>query len=851
MRKYWFIWLFIGQFVTAQVDKNQRITINFEGTLIEFFQEIEKQSSVKFAFKHQDIEPIKGHWTFKNKSLAFILDALSDSYLLIFEDESNKQIFVRKNNDIYTIRGFVKNATNNERIIAAMVISDDGKVVHTDNNGYFFISNDSKKGFTIVADGYQYLYVNQENITKSKYTVFYLQPVREFVEVIIKPKYNALRFLHKTEEIVPKIAEKLPIVGGEVDFLQGLRTLGGIKPALGNSQGWSVRGDRPQNNLIMIDGMPVYHSMHLLGVVSIFNAPNINQIQVHKDIQSSNFGGRVGSLISLSLNDGSKEKWSGMADAGIISTGISFNGPLIKNKLSMSVSARRSHFDWLSDPALRIISQNDFARKASQLRFYSVFGKFHYKINEKSNLRLSIHNGGDLVSFGSEVRLFDTLNSREMNRVRLSWNNFVASAAFDYRFTDKWSLTINSGYSVTNYSYIDQYRLRNDLGQDLNQSERESGLEEFRNTIRLKFVQKNHQFSGGFGVNHTLLTPSKNRFIRENVVSLFDTIFNVQSTQLNEYFVFLEDYIDLKTYGKLLIGLRGVNYDVQPNQRHRFLEPRFSWSRPMDSTTVIRFNYMRLSQALNAVNSSNFGIPHPVWFSIQGLNPIISDQLSVNLLSENKYGGWRINAFYRIDQSIYQPIPGQNAVYAIQDPENLFLEGSGIAFGLEFQLNFSFGKWALIPTYSYIRSTEQNAMINNGNRFYSSFDGPHIFNLLVNYEISKSSNVSLNFQYFSGSPITLPDYRYVSTLNGAPIVLNEYRGVNNFRMVASHQLDVQYTKTFIRKKFSHHLTLGLFNMYSQINPYMTFIGLNEKGEQALKIRSFLPSLPIVKYAISF
>jgi hypothetical protein len=851
LRKHWIIWLFVGQFAIAQVDKNQRITIDFEGTLIDFFQELEKKTSVKFAFKHQDIEQIKGHWIFKKKSLAFILDVLSDSYQLKFENEDNQQIFLRKNEEIYTVRGFVKNATNNERIIGAMIVSDDGKVVHTDDNGYFLISNESRKGFAIVADGYQYLYVNNENISKSKYTVFYVKPVLEFVEVIIKPKYNALRFLHKTEEIVPKIAEKIPIVGGEVDFLQGLRTLGGIKPALGNSQGWSVRGVKPQNNLIMIDGMPVYHSMHLLGVVSIFNAPNINQIQVHKDIQSSTFGGRVGSLISLSLNDGNKEKWTAMADAGIISTGISLNGPLIKNKLSMSLSARRSHFDWLSDPALRVISQNEFTRKASQLRFYSIFGKFHFKINDKSNLRLSVHNGGDLVSFGSEVRLFDTLNSRELNRVRLSWNNFVVSAAFDYRLSDKWSLNINSGYSVTNYNYIDQYRLRNDLGQDINQSERESGLEEFRNSIRLKYVQKGHQFSGGVGANHTLLTPSKNRFIRENVLTFLDTVFNLQFSQLNEYFVFLEDYIDLKQFGKILIGVRGVNYDIQSNQSNAILEPRFSWSRPMDSTTVIRFNYMRLSQALNAVSSSNFGIPHPVWFSLQGLKPIISDQFSVNLLAETKLGVWRINAFYRLDQSLYQPKPGQNAVYAIQDPENLFYEGSGIAYGLEFQLNFTLRKWALIPVYSYIRSTEQNVLINNGNRFYSSFDGPHIFNLLLNYEISKSANVSFNFQYFSGSPITLPDNRYVSTLNGAPVVLNEYRSVNNFRMVASHQLDVQYSKTFTKEKYAHHLTLGLFNMYSQINPYMTFIGLNEKGDQALKIRSFLPSLPIVKYAISF
>lgn len=848
------ILIVLSQTSVAQNDLGETFSINFVGNIIDFFKELEKERNIKFAFKHQDLEDISGKWNFKQKTVYQILDKICSNYLLKYEPLTDGQIVIKKLNYPIKIKGFIRNAKNGERVISALILSEDGNATHSDENGFFNIQISTDIRFSVVAEGFQIFHYeqiqNSNNLIPTLY--IYLAPISSLSEIVIKPKLSSLKMLQGKGEIIPKTGQKMPIAGGETDVMQGMRLLGGIKPALGSAQGWSIRGNRPDDNLILIDGMPVYHTSHLLGVISIFNAHNINQIQVFKDEKSTKYGGRTGGIVSVNLDDGNKNRWTGMMDAGIISSGISLSGPLIKEKLSISFAARRSYFDLLTDPAQRVISQNQFVNYATNLRFYSIYGKLHYKLNEKNDFRLSVHNSGDLISYGSEIKLQDTFNSRELNQARLSWNNLLINSNWDHRFSDKVDMKIQSGYSQTDYSYVDLYRMRNDNGQDENRSDRKSGLSDFRNSIHINWYGKTHRFSMTTGLNFLNLTPNDYRYFKENDLFLIDTILASQSQLLQERFVGVEDFINLKQLGRMTVGIRLVQYDVSEGEKVTLLEPRFSWSRPLDSLRVFRINYTRMTQALNALPSANLGIPHPLWFSLYaGIKPLISDQMSVNFISQMKKGSWNINAFYRIDNNIYHTLPGKNSAYALQDPQNSFLNGSGISYGLEFQLRLFFDKWSILPVYSYVRSTEVYLFLNNGNRFYSGFDGPHLFNLLFNYAPSKKYSLSFNFHYYSGSPITLPQYRYVTTLNGTPVVLDEYRSINNFRMVPSHQMDVQYQRIIEKDKLKHHFTLGLFNMYSQINPFMVFVGLNESGEQALKIRSFLPFLPILKYALEF
>ena len=185
----------------------------------------------------------------------------------------------------------------------------------------------------------------------------------------------------------------------------------------------------------------------------------------------------------------------------------------------------------------------------------------------------------------------------------------------------------------------------------------------------------------------------------------------------------------------------------------------------------------------------------------------------------------------------------------IQNWESNIVQGIGKSYGLESSFDYKFDNFSLNAVYTYCRSNRTIEEINNGERYYSKFDRPHDFSVWASYSFSNNKKLMVSFNYISGNPITIPAGRYETYINDEPVIIEDFDEINNFRLPSIHHVDVSYSVEKQHKKFNSTFVIGIYNIYNRFNPFMAFIGLNKNSEPVLKIRSLMPALPIVKYAI--
>ncbi|MGB0850921.1 MAG: hypothetical protein ACPGTP_06730, partial [Bacteroidia bacterium] len=175
--------------------------------------------------------------------------------------------------------------------------------------------------------------------------------------------------------------------------------------------------------------------------------------------------------------------------------------------------------------------------------------------------------------------------------------------------------------------------------------------------------------------------------------------------------------------------------------------------------------------------------------------------------------------------------------------------GSGQAYGIELSCRYTLKKVSYYGSYTFSRSKQTIEGINNGNEYFSRFDRPHNLVLFGEWDITKQDKLLVSFNFVSGNPVTVPSARYIALINGVEVVLDDFAELNNFRMPSTHHLDLSYVRSRVHEKFTSELVLGVYNVYNRANPFMLFVGLNENAESSLKIRSYLPIMPMIKYSI--
>ena len=807
--------------------------------------QLEQKTDLNFNYKSSLVRAKRIEIDQRATSVGNILTEIASQCKFDF-DVLGTNVLLRSPAPPKSIHGIIYDIKSNETISDVEIISNQS-TVYSNKHGYFnlFLDADSSE-IKFLHSSYLMLSQTVEIIDNNFY-VIKMRRIPLLAEVKVdKSEFDQGISLKPYDEIRPDI-EKVPSLGGETDALNNLKLLPGIQNVSFGDPGLIVRGGGPDQNFVLVDGIPVYNTFHILGLYSIFNADNINNIKVYKDAFPPKYNSRLSSVIDVSLNNGNKIKHKATADVGLISSGISLNGPIIKEKMSYSISARRTFADLILNPFQRVLNRNAIQKNTTALWYYDVFAKVHLRHNEKNDFKITAYNGGDQLGFKSEFTL-PTDNTTEKTNGDLGWRNNLIGFQWNHIFSSKLLMSFQSAYSGYNVEFEDGYGFTSNTENALSTTSYQNGLTEIRNSIDFDyFSDRKTYLQAGLGVVNYSFKPFTRRYSSSSPLKSYDTTITSSQIDGTESYAYLEGKFYFEG-GSANIGMRGAYFNTSDATYFRF-QPRVQVLQNFNKDLQLRFSLATSNQFVHLVPNNNLGLPLDIWLPVTDkLRPLNVTQLSTKLTKKHKDLEIDGGIFSKVYRNILEHKSGINLLTGA-DWQNDLLSGTARAFGFEASAKYKAKKTNLYAGYTFCRSMRTVSGINNNEEYFSKYDRPHNLNLLFQYALSNASSLNVSFTFASGNPVSLPTAKYSTLINGQEVIVEEFDRINNFRLPNTHHLDVSYILNREYRKFDSQLTLGVYNLYNQLNPFMVYIGVNEQANPVIKIRSYLPMMPMFKYSI--
>jgi hypothetical protein len=750
----------------------------------------------------------------------------------------------------HTISGYVKNSSTGEAVISANIQLEGIKNIKAVSNAYGFFSLTVNKGnykLLVTALGYK---IHKRTISLNKdlqYDLQLLPQTSDLAEVIISGKTNPDQPVNNanmgSQNLSMKEIENIPVIFGERDLVKVIQMLPGVKSAGEGSSGFFVRGGAADQNLVMLDEAVLYNPSHLLGFFSTFNSDAIKNVTLYKGNIPAQYGGRLSSMMDVRMNDGNNQKFGVHGGLGIIASRLTVEGPIVKNKGSFLISARRTYAD------LFLKLSKDTMVNQSALYFYDVNLKANYQLGKRDNIYVSGYLGQDKLKLGN---LFGINFGNKTGTLR--WNHQFSPRLFSNTsaiYTDyKYNIDLNSTATATGSisSTIKDWHLKEDL------SFYQSTSSTWRFGVNsIYHVIKPGEYSGEITSKDQPLTYSwENGAYLSNELKVSEHLRLNYGLRLSAFSV-LGGPANFYTLNNAVKITDTMNYDRGKIVKTYFnLEPRVSAAYQLNAFSSLKASYSRNTQSLHQLYSSSINTPTDKWVATNNIiKPEISDQVSLGYLRNlwsNAYE-FSAEAYYKEmkNQVDYRDGANVRSNDAIE-PQLLF--GKGRAYGIEFLLRKRAGRLTGWLGYTLSRSEKQIQGINDGDWYNARQDRTHDISMVGIYDLSKKWVVSATFVYYTGNAVSFPSGKYIIDKQ----VVFLYTRRNGYRMPAYHRLDLSATYRFEKhKNFSSELALGLYNAYGRENPYaITFRQNAADPTRAEAVQtSLFKYVPSVSYNFKF
>lgn len=782
----------------------------------------------------------------------------------------------------FVIRGYVQDAKTSEKLIHAIVSNSMGNnIVETNEYGYFSIILQKKTTLSFSYLSYKKQHLEITALKDTLINIFLIPVNNEIDEVVIKSD----RYQVSENEISTIYADinqikLLPSLGGETDIVKAIQIFPGIQSGNEGTTGLYVRGGGPDQNLFLLDGVPLYNISHLFGFMSVFNADAISSIKIVKGGFPARYGGRLSSVIDVRMKDGNLNKLSGNFSLGLISAKFMLEGPVKKKKSSFLISARRTYIDGILNSIYHFTNNEDNIDKTNYY-FYDITGKINYKFSDKNRLFLSIYTGND--KFKRDYQYSDK-NLEQSDISNLSWGSNLVSLRHNYLFSKKVFLNTSLYYSYYKLlnSESSSFINKNDTSENqLFAISYSSDIRDFGIISDLDIYQSSgyHIKTGINGIRHYFLPgvkTYKNNFNgSDNQHSTGEII---PATELRAYF---ENKIALNNKFKFNIGINASLFDVQ-NKFYYSAEPRISLLYKISSKNSLKMSYSLMKQYLHLLTNSSFGLPTDLWVPpTSKIAPQKSGQYTLGFF-QNLPANITLNIeiYYKYMKNLIAYKDNTSYFIESKDWESKVLDnGKGKSYGFELFCSKEINKIQLQLAYTLSKTTRQFDELNNGKEYSYKYDRRHDIALSFIYDVNKKITISANWVYGTGNAVTLPIAVYPSTLfppsniiesedegNSLPFSSIIYRNKteifaygdrNAFRLPAYHRLDINIIFKKQKKRGVRQLIIGLYNAYNRKNPYYltyafsndAFGDYNAKGEY--HIVSLFPILPSLSYQFKF
>ncbi len=781
----------------------------------------------------------------------------------------------------FTVSGFVKDKATGEALIGCTIyIKELQKSTQTNNYGFYSLTIDSGNyNLTVIYIGYSdYQTVVQLDKAQTLNIELGYKSI-ETKEVVIsadrvdKNVKNAQ--LGQVNIEIEKI-KSLPAFMGEVDILKTLQLLPGVQSAGEGNAGFYVRGGGPDQNLILLDEAVVYNASHLFGFFSVFNSDAVKNMELTKGGMPAQYGGRLASVLDISMKEGNNKEYHGTGGIGYVASRFTFEGPIVKNKASFIVSARRTFLD--------LFLQKPFIKEGSRIEgnsyyFFDLNTKINYTISQKDRLFLSGYFGRDVFNFKSQTTGFT---------VKIPWGNATGSIRWNHLFSDK--LFMNTSLIFSDYKFnfeADQPQFNFKIF---------SGIRDYNAKLDFTYFPSIlHNIKFGANYIYHRFTPTNAQARSEDVV--FDLGETVRY-YAHDAAIYINDEFDVSEKFRVSGGLRGSLFahvgpftryipdPVFPNQlndsikygkgekvkTYANIEPRFSARYQLTRNSSIKVAYTQNYQYLHLASLSSVSLPTDVWFPCtEKVKPQYSVQYATGYFHNFKDNAYEtsIEVYYKDMKNLVEYKEGAQPSEDIRNnADNNFVFGTGNSYGVELFVKKAKGEFNGWIGYTLAWTNRTFPDLNSGDRFSPKYDRRHDVSIVLTYGPNMKWTFGLIWIYATGDALTLQTERYAINA-GTPIDINTgtvsnnlyllggYGKRNDFRQKAYHRLDLSATLHVKKhKNWESDWNFSVYNAYCRLNPYFIYFaqeGNTQNGTLSIQAKqvSLFPIIPAVTYNFKF
>jgi len=763
----------------------------------------------------------------------------------------------------HTLSGYVRDAETKEPLIGVSLLDTLSKTgTFTNHYGFYSLQLKQSNYFHLKVAFQGYIAQRHVFMLHADSTLdIEMVPGYELATVNIEAENPIDKRLQMSSlEISTAQIGELPTLLGEVDVLKAYQLMPGVQSGTEGSAALYVRGGSPDQNLILLDDMPLYYVTHLGGFVSLFDANAISHSQLIKGAFPARYGGRLSSVMEVRMKEGNKQKINGNVSLGVLSGRFSLNGPIKKDTTSFLISARASTLG----PVSWVLSRLSYGFDSNEgYNFYDLNAKWNRIISHKDQLFASFYTGDDRLFF-RETGENQEEDVRYSARGRQNWGNLMGAFKWNHLHSPRLFFNINMGYTRFRYQTLAQSQSKETGGRLLEQSRYQfsSSVEDWLLKWNIEhYAHARHHLRYGAQLVYHQFRPSMTT-VQERANNMGqDSAMGTQAFEALEWSLYLEDSWRIGEHVTANMGMHTGNY-VASKKAYFSLQPRLSMNVHLGAHTALKAAYSSMQQYVHLLTNSNTGLPTDLWVpATNRIPPQIARQWVVGVAHEAKGIELSIEAFYKQMQQLIAYQEGASVLVGGNDWQNKVVTGGkGKVYGLECLLQKKYGKLTGWIGYTLSFNRRQFAQLNHGRSYPYKYDRRHDFALVLNYRLNKKITLSANWVYSSGQALTLARASY-SVIRPAGITdypllpfysAEYYGGKNQFRMPAYHRMDVSAQFKKQKPKGERVWTLGLYNAYSRQNPFFLYYQYNvQTNSRQLYQFSLFPILPAVSYQFIF
>jgi hypothetical protein len=748
---------------------------------------------------------------------------------------------VRAQQATYTISGYVTDSANGEVVIGA-IVSAQGTAKGTATNVYGFYSLSLPEGeYTLVCNYFgfapQKIAVKLgQNITKD----IKLAPasaVTKVVEIVADRNQEQVKSTQTSAISIPvdKI-RSIPTIGGETDVIKVMQLMPGVKRGGEGQNAMFVRGGNGDDNLILLDEAVVYNVSHLFGFFSVFNNDALKDVTMYKGGFPAQYGGRISSVMDIRMKDGDQQSFRASGGIGLLSSHLTIQGPIIKDKCSFLLSGRRSYID-------RVFKLAYGGRNVLPYYFYDANLKLNYTVSDKDRLFVSGYVGDDVLKANVQG------DSGAFFNGGFKLGNFTSTVRWNHVYNAK---------LFSNISLI-HTRFRYDVEASIpgNSFLTKSRIADFGGKADYSyFKDPDHTFR--YGMQFTT------HVFRPNVVSTSGEISDFlrsdegKKIYTHEFGLYGNYEVQLDSLWRVAGGMR-LSVLGAPGKTYVSPEPRASATWNFKENQSLKFSYARMTQYVHLVSSSSVALPTDLWYPVtKAVKPIYSDQIAAgyNFNFRKLKTMITVEGYYKWMQNLIEYREG--AVLILNNNyEDELVEGKGRAYGFEFFAQRTEGKLTGWIGYTLSWSTRQFDELNNGNLFFAKFDRRHDFSFVGSWDITKRITFAAVWVFSTGqrfTPITGNFLMPNSSLTSVD-VLPIYADKNSIQLPSAHRLDVNFVfKSRDDRKWmiwQGEWSIGAYNLYNRAQPYKIEVAEDGNGGFKYQAKGLFGFIPSVAYNFKF